>query len=83
MHFAGRSVGPSPHTKGPRKYGGVMTENAPEHSHDLHFDTFHEYQVWKKARSRDIATGLLACFSLFGVAMFVIMIAWVVSVIVG
>ncbi len=60
-----------------------MTENTPHHSHNLHFDTFHEYQVWKQARSRDIATGLLACFSLFGVAVFVAMIAWAISLIVG
>ncbi len=60
-----------------------MTENTPHHSHDLHFDTFHEYQVWKQARSRDIATGLLACFSLFGAVLFVAMIAWAISLIVG
>ncbi len=60
-----------------------MTENTPHHSHDLYFDTFHEYQVWKQARSRDIATGLLACFSLFGVAVFVAMIAWAISLILG
>ena len=60
-----------------------MNEKIEHHGHDLHFDTFHEYQVWKQARSRDIATGLLACFSLFGVVVFVSMIVWTISVILG
>ncbi len=60
-----------------------MNERTDHQSLDLHFDTFHEYQVWKQARSRDIATGLLACFSLFGVVVFVAMIAWAISLIVG
>ena len=60
-----------------------MNERTDNHSHELYFDTFHEYQVWKQARSRDIATGLLACFSLFGVVVFVAMIGWAISLIVG
>ena len=63
--------------------GGVMTERTSNHSHELSFDTYHEYQVWKQARSRDIATGLLACFSLFGVAVFVAMIVWAILLIAG
>ncbi len=58
-----------------------MNERTEHHSHDLHFDTFHEYQVWKQARNRDIATGLLACFGLFGVLFFLGVLAWVISLV--
>jgi hypothetical protein len=46
---------------------------------DFRLDTFHEYQVWKRARTDDIATGLLACFSIGGVLVTLAFLAWALS----
>ncbi|MCH9718547.1 MAG: hypothetical protein K0U60_01600 [Actinomycetia bacterium] len=45
-------------------------------SGDFELDTFHEYQVWKRARTHDIATGLLACFTIGGVLVTLAFFAW-------
>ncbi len=60
-----------------------MNQRTEHHGHDLHFDTFHEYQVWKQARSRDIATGLAGCFSIVGMLVFLGILAWVAVSIAG
>jgi hypothetical protein len=57
-----------------------MSEQASnKQSGDFQLDTFHEYQVWKRARTDDIATGLLACFSIGGVLVTLAFLAWALS----
>ncbi len=48
---------------------------------DFELDTFHEYQVWKRARTDDIATGLLACFTSGGILVVLAFLAWVMTVV--
>ena len=52
-------------------------------SGDFQLDTYHEYQVWKRARTDDIATGLLACLSLLGVMGFLAVLAWAIGTVLG
>ena len=50
---------------------------------DFQLDTNHEYQVWKRARSDDIATGLLACFTIGGILVVLAFLAWLIGTIIG
>ncbi len=50
---------------------------------DFQLDTYHEYQVWKRARTYDIATGLLACFTIGGVLVTLAFLAWAIFTVVG
>ena len=43
----------------------------------FHLDTYHEYQVRKRARTDDIATWLLACFTIGGSLALLAFLAWV------
>ena len=52
-------------------------------SGDFQLDTYHEYQVWKRARTDDIATGLLACFTIGGVLVILAFLAWALSLLLG
>ena len=50
---------------------------------DFQLDTNHEYQVWKRARTDDIATGLLACFTIGGILVTLAFLAWLIGTIIG
>ena len=50
---------------------------------DFQLDTNHEYQVWKRARTDDIATGLLACFTSGGILVVLAFLAWAVATVFG
>ncbi len=59
----------------------MSERKSSKQSGDFQLDTYHEYQVWKRARADDIATGLLACFSVGGVLVTLAFLAWVITVV--
>jgi hypothetical protein len=61
----------------------MSERESSEQSGDFHLDTFHEYQVWKRARTDDIATGLFACFTIGGFLVLLAFLVWLIGTVFG